>query len=47
MQDGNCKIISLLACICADGPALSPELSYKREPKNMLDPWLQLRYFEG
>jgi hypothetical protein len=41
MQDGSREFISLLACICADGSALSPGLIYQGESKDMLDSWLQ------
>ena len=40
-QDGNHEFISLLACICADGTALSPGLIYQDNSGDMQDTWLE------
>ena len=40
-QDGNREWITVLACICADGTALSPSLIYQAVSGNLQDTWLQ------
>ena len=40
-QDGNREWITLLACVCADGTALTPSLIYQAASSNIQDTWLQ------
>ena len=40
-QDGSRELLSLLACICADGTKLPPALVYRGESYDMLDSWVQ------
>ncbi|RAL68050.1 hypothetical protein DID88_008773 [Monilinia fructigena] len=39
-QDGSREVISLLACICADGTALPPTLIYKGDSGDLQDTWV-------
>ncbi|KAF7572881.1 hypothetical protein PtrM4_077860 [Pyrenophora tritici-repentis] len=41
LQDGNREWITLLACICAGGSALTPALIYQAASGNIQDSWLQ------
>lgn len=41
IQDGNREWITTIACICADGSALSPGLIYQATTGNIQDSWLQ------
>jgi hypothetical protein len=41
IQDGNREWITTLACICANGTALSPALIYIAKSGNIQDLWLQ------
>lgn len=41
VQDGNREWITTLACICANGMALSPALIYMAKSGNIQDSWLQ------
>ena len=41
LQDGNREWITTLACICADGSALTPALIYQAQSGNIQDTWLQ------
>ena len=41
LQDGNREWITLLACICADGSALTPALIYQSAASKLRDSWLQ------
>ena len=41
IQDGNREWITTIACICADGSALSPALIYQAASGNIQDTWLQ------
>lgn len=41
LQDGNREWITLIACIYADGTALSPGLIYQAVSGNIQDSWLQ------
>lgn len=41
LQDGNREWITTIACICADGTALSPSLIYQAASGNLQDSWLQ------
>ena len=41
LQDGNREWITLIACICGDGTALSPGLIYQALTGNIQDSWLQ------
>jgi hypothetical protein len=41
IQDGNREWITSIACICADGTALSPGLIYQATSGNIQDSWLQ------
>jgi hypothetical protein len=41
LQDGNREWITTIACICADGTALTPTLIYQAVSRNIQDTWLQ------
>jgi hypothetical protein len=41
IQDGNREWITTIACICADGTALTPALIYQAQSGNIQDTWLQ------
>ncbi|EED14978.1 conserved hypothetical protein [Talaromyces stipitatus ATCC 10500] len=41
LQDGNREWITTIACICADGKAISPSLIYSAKSGNIQDSWLQ------
>ncbi|KAI7973275.1 hypothetical protein EIK77_004552 [Talaromyces pinophilus] len=41
LQDGNREWITTIACICANGKALSPALIYMSKSGNIQDYWLQ------
>jgi hypothetical protein len=41
LQDGNREWITTIACICADGTALTPALIYQAQSGNIQDTWLQ------
>jgi hypothetical protein len=41
IQDGNQEWITLLACICADGPHLKPALIYRSASGLIQESWLQ------
>jgi hypothetical protein len=41
IQDGNCKWITTIAYICADGLTLTPALIYQALTGNIQDTWLQ------
>ena len=41
LQDGNREWITLLACVCADGTALTPALIYQAASGKLQDSWLQ------
>ena len=40
-QDGSREFISLVACICADGTALSPALIYAGKSRDLQDAWVE------
>ena len=40
-QDGSREFISLVACICADGTALSPALLYVGKSRDLQDTWVE------
>jgi hypothetical protein len=46
LQDGNREWITTIACICADGTALSPALIYQSQSGHIQDSWLQDFYPE-
>lgn len=41
LQDGNREWITTIACICADGTALTPALVYQAQNSNIQSTWLQ------
>ena len=41
IQDGNREWITTIACICADGTALTPALIYQAQASAIQDTWLQ------
>lgn len=41
VQDGNREWITTIACICADGSALTPALIYQAQSGDIQDSWLQ------
>ncbi|EED15568.1 pogo transposable element, putative [Talaromyces stipitatus ATCC 10500] len=41
LQDGNREWITTIACICANGRAISPSLIYMAKSGNIQDSWLQ------
>ena len=41
IQDGSRELITLLACICADGSSLEPALIYQSTSGSIQDSWLQ------
>jgi hypothetical protein len=40
-QDGNCKFISLLACVSAIGKAIPPLLIYKGASRDLQSSWVE------
>ena len=40
-QDGSREFITLVACICADGTALSPTLIYAGKSHDLQDSWVE------
>jgi len=40
-QDGSREWITLVACICMDGTALSPSIIYQSDSSTLQDSWLE------